>query len=582
MEASGDRVNTSAENIPSAQGHTVPLSDAIKALVESGRLEDALEGSGEEASRKADEFKARQQQKREENLTAADGIRRNNADIVERARALFVVGQFQYADVKKVRQGDSVITQAQATDTNKWHALDVLFGLDRAKAKKDAAKYDPVKLRFKKNAADEKRPHLDEFSGRIVDHEGNIMDDHYAFVDWVHMFNAAQLKGLGADTVDKAIRAWALEHRWNSLIERLNSAIPTWDGVQRMESKLIDLFKCFNTPLNRSFGQYFWLSLYARLMHPGAYAPMILSLFGTQDCGKSYFGKRLCEIIIGNDKADTVQLNLDGEKTDFLREITGNSIIAAIGEMTGFTTGDLNRIKNFVTRPSDMMHYKHEGHFDQQRQWIAIMDGNKYEGLQRDTTGNRRFYPMFCGQLPDQDGQPRWSEDFNAGPEIHSGEFEADVWQLLAEAKKWFGDNGNEAYVDFAKTVSKEVFAFNAVERAANRGTVHDPDVDTFLTSAVVAAAKRVVKKRDGSGRAGVVIRREDLILAFKEVSKINNPNQKHIETAVCALGAATAKIDNRLVYYFDGYDSVAKFDEAIGGDDDANEVVEKSELSRF
>ncbi|MFP3835762.1 VapE domain-containing protein, partial [Chryseobacterium sp. SIMBA_028] len=93
------------------------------------------------------------------------------------------------------------------------------------------------------------------------------------------------------------------------------------------------------TPFVRALSRYFWQSLYMRVMQPGCVAPVVLSLFGTQNCGKSWFGTRLTRIIMQDEKADSVQLDLGSDKVNFLREVTGNSIVAAVGEMTGFNRG---------------------------------------------------------------------------------------------------------------------------------------------------------------------------------------------------------------------------------------------------
>ncbi|MEF9444000.1 hypothetical protein OWS73_19275 [Burkholderia sp. 1B3(2022)] len=489
------------------------------------------------------ELKARQLAAAQEKAQRVANARRV-VDIVARAKALEM--EIQFKDVKKVRQGDMFIPQAQLTDQNKMVVLREMF--------------DAVPRR--------ERPHRNLFLGRLVDHEGQVIDDNYAVDKWIEAFAAAGLKGVSAKGAREILREWALKREFdcNDLIEGFVAKIPEWDRKEHMAASLIDLFKCDDTKLNREFAEYFWLSLYSRVMYPGSQAPMVMCLIGTQNCGKSYFGKRLARIITGNKDADSVQLNLDGNKLDFLRSITGFSVIASVGEMAGLVRGDLNKIKDFVTRTSDPLHYKFEGHFNQLRQWITIMDANSYDGLQRDFTGNRRFYPVFCAQLPDRDGQRHWSEDFNAGPRIHSDEFEAEVWQIMAECAEWFEREGVEGYNRLVKRVADQVYAFNAVERAANRGTVHDPDVDTFLVEAILGAAKRVLQKRDGSGSKGVAIRQADLILSFKDAACVNNPNQRHIALAMQALGAVEQKTQNRLSYYFDGYGSIDEFKQAIVG----------------
>ena len=463
--------------------------------------------AAEAAEKKVDSIKAARLVQSKIADEAALGLRKEQ-DIVKRARELFKSGLIDFPDVKKVRSGDMYVTQPLMTDENKLTVINALF----------------------EGVTD--MPHRDHFRGRIVDHEGRIIDDHYPVVRWVETFSAGGLKGVSARGAREVVKEWALNHEWNDLIGHVEAKIPEWDGIARLDSKLIDLFQCFDTPLNRDFGKYFWLSLYSRIMMPGSLAPMVLSLFGVQDCGKSYFGKLICRMLTGNEEPDTVQLNMDGEKLEFLREITGQSVIASVGEMTGFTRGDLNKIKDFITRTSDKMHYKFEGTFDQQRQFIIMMDGNKYEGLQRDDTGNRRLYPMFCGQLPDKLGQPAWRLDFAAD---FTG-FEGDLWQMMAEASAWFEENQEDGYNAFVRSVSKQVFEFSRNEMAGDRGTIRDEVMDVYLVPMLKDGPKFVWKTKQGVKSVGV--RTGDFKRYFMDNLKHVKPNWKHLKNKMLALGA--------------------------------------------
>jgi hypothetical protein len=537
MEASSDRVNTPSGNTPSAQG---------RAVYANRDFEDFMDGALQEGKEKADEFKARQQQQRAEDESKSERISRENPDIVARTKSLFTSGLISFPNVKHVKTGNGFVTKADNTALNKWAVLDSVFGLDRQTAKKDERRFDAVARKFHKCAADEKRPHLDLFRGRVVDHEGNIMDDHYPFVDWVHAFDAATLHGMDAEAAGKVIRAWALEQRWNDLTESMKDRLSAieWDGKSRMKRKLIDLFELRDTPLTQSVGQYFWLSLYNRVMTPGCIAPIAVALIGAQGCGKSLFAKKLCQIITGNDGADSVQLNLDGVWIDFLRAVTGNSVIASVGEMAGFTRADTNKIKDITTRTSDPMHYKHEGNFHQQRQWIMMLDGNKYE-LQRDETGNRRFMPLFCGQVDDVGGQPRWRQDFEAifDDEARGISFEDDVWRILAECREWMAENGMDGYESFVREVVRQVKDFNAGEVAAERGIVVDGDIETYLDLALGRVKVETVQMRDGSGKTCVRVDRVELLSMIDELS--NGKAKIHpngLRKAMAARGAEEVK----------------------------------------
>jgi energy-coupling factor transporter ATP-binding protein EcfA2 len=501
-------------------------------------FDDAMDGAMEEGVGKAEELKARQLAARELVEETATQMRKEK-DIVARARQLFVSGAIQYADVKKIRQGDSFVSQPLMTDQNKKLVLDSMF--------KD----------------EEELPRHDLFRGRVVDHNGDIIDDHYPVLNWVEAFAAAGLKGATAKGTREFLREWAFHNKQNDLIRHVEDTMPVWDGQSRLETKLIEIFECNDTPLNRNFGKYFWLSLYARVLMPGALAPIVLSLFGAQGCGKSRFTKALSQIITGDEESDSVQLNLDGNKIDFLRDITGHSVIANIGEMTGFNRGDLNKIKEFVTRPADPMHHKFEGHFLQQRQWIAVMDGNKYEGMQRDETGNRRFYPIFCGQLPDYLGKPDWRKDFVVKDSVWETLHE-DVWQIMAECAAWFEENGEGMYARFVGDVIRQVSEFSKAEMARDSGTIQDDVFEVYLVPMLKEGPKFVWTNKQGVKAVGV--RTGEFKRYFMDSLRHIKPNWRHLKNKMMALGAVEHAFTGGYPgYLFPDFHTIEEFVESVG-----------------
>ncbi|VVD87276.1 VapE domain-containing protein [Pandoraea anhela] len=523
---------------------------------DDARMDEIMDEITEASKRQLEEQKAKRISGAEAAEAQAAEVRRDVRDIVERAKWLASHLHIQFKDVKQVRKGDAFITQPLMTDENKLCVLNALFG------------------------GVEDIPHRDSYRGRIVDHEDKIIDDHYPVTRLVAAFSAAGLKGVPLKAAREVIREYALDHERNDLIDRLEKKIPEWDGKPRMKRKLIELFELRDTSLIQNVGQYFWLSLYSRLMIPGSLAPIAIALIGTQGCGKSLFAKKLCQIITGSDEADSVQLNLDGDWMEFLRAITGNSVIATVGEMAGFTRADTNKIKDITTRVADQMHYKFEGTFTQQRQWIMMLDGNKYE-LQRDETGNRRFMPLFCGQLEDVGGQPRWRQDFEAifDDKERGICFEDDVWQILAECAEWMDDNGESGYAAFVREVVRQVTAFNAAEVTAERGIVADGDIETYLDLALSKVKLEVIPIRDGSGKCCVRVDRVGLLDVIHGLS--NGKAKIHpsgLRKAMAARGADEVRPSGVQKYRFAHLEDQDAFDAMLAArspspDDEAAKV---------
>src|SRR6202008_4046716 len=139
------------------------------------------------------------------------------------ARNLFASGHIQYKDVKQVRSGDMFVAQPLPTDQNRKCILDAMF------------------------EGEDEPPRHDMFRGRVVDHRGDIVDDHYPVLDWVEAFAAAGLKGVSAKTAREFLREWAFHNKQNDLIRRVERMLPEWDGKERLRTKLIEVFETRDT-----------------------------------------------------------------------------------------------------------------------------------------------------------------------------------------------------------------------------------------------------------------------------------------------------------------------------------------------
>lgn len=420
------------------------LSEAANEVAESQKVARVV-AAGERAAERAEALKV--------------------VDLVKRAAELEPEAMFP--DVKLVRQGDVFLRVAENTAENRFYALDLLFN--------DAKEY----------------PHFDDFRGTIVSHDGRVVNSEWDSREYLRAFRTLGLKKLESEHVEKSVSKWALGRRQNDLVLRLAATIPAWDGVSRVESFIIKLFDTHDTPLNREFSRHFWMSFYGRMMMPGTdTGGLVLTLVGAPGCGKSHFGKRIAQVVSGNPEADSVQLNLDSVKdpTEFLRRISGYSTVASCGELSGLSRADHDAVKDFIARSTDKFRHLFKSAIDQQRQWVMLADANRIDGLLKDSSGNRRWYPLFCGQQPDEDGKPQWDSAYRSTIDMDSEAFESDVWQLLAEAKHHWNESGKDGYRALTKSVSKQVQEWSAERRNMGVGVASDPVAQRYLTSALASA----------------------------------------------------------------------------------------------
>lgn len=472
--------------------------------------------------KKIEEAKAAKDSVKEDTLNEL----RKEPDIIKRAKSME-----QHMRFRVFRSATSSVPNA--CDENMFMAFDTLFGRDP-----DAA-----------------RPHLDEFRGALVDHNNEKIDKHYPIKPMLSALSYAGLKGFKAATVREGLQEYALTCKRNDLCIAIEKRMMEWDGKPRLDTYLWTLFRAFDTPFNRLISKYFWLSFYMRCMHPGSDAPIVISLIGDQMNGKSYFSKRLVQITTGNPESDSVKLDLREDNKTFMRKITGNSNIATIPEMRGYAAADHNKTKDFITLTADNFDQKYGANLLQQRQWIIMMDSNKYEGILRDDTGNRRFAPMFVAQLPDVDNKPAWevkhaAEDgikFNAGPFIASKQFELDVLQLFAEARAWYVEHGSDAYSTLVDNAATAVQHFSDKEMKRGSGTIVDFDIENYMDFGIESLdlGSPIDMRKEGHGKS-VFVCTANLERAMDEIAgKQLRISPYRLRDALIARGGVARKRTN-------------------------------------
>lgn len=493
-----------SDNIPFENNENEKPDDVF----DLNNMQDAGES---EESRKA-EAEARQtvinMQHRADERSSVYAEAYIETDLVKRAHMLAAMQAYDFVHYKTLK--DDFIQVARAdSEMNRYAVFDALF--DRGSGR---VPY----------------PHWDTFRGKFVDHHGETFATEKTLDtrELVEAVNAAGLDNPSPRQVALSYIEWAKQHKYDGLLDVFNKKMPEWDGKERLPTSLIELFKPFETKINRKISQYFWLSLYNRITNPGALAPISIALIGGQNVGKSYFSERLCKVIMDDPAATSIPLDFAARNyNDFLRDITGQSIIANVGEMTGFKKADIEAMKAFAARTGDQLNFKFMDTIIKPRQWVVIMDGNDYAGLQRDDTGNRRFYPLFVSQLPDKGGQPNWEKE---GFKVNFDGFDEMVWQIMAECKEWMQEHKYDGYVKFVDEVSNLVRDFNKKEMDMGRGIIRDDTVDTYLLDFLLKAEYE--KKKN----YGWVVLTKTIKSMYTE-AKLKVPHDKSLKTLMTSLG---------------------------------------------
>ncbi|MEA5015671.1 MAG: virulence-associated E family protein [Candidatus Limiplasma sp.] len=162
-----------------------------------------------------------------------------------------------------------------------------------------------------------------------------------------------------------------------------------WDGVERIDTLLIDYLGAEDTDYTRSVLRKTLCAAVARVYEPGVKFDSILVLNGPQGIGKSTFFARLG----GKWYSDSLSISDMKDKTA-AEKLQGYWILE-LGELAGIKKMDVETVKSFITRTDDKFRQSYgiavESH---PRACIIVGSTNSESGFLRDITGNRRFWPV--------------------------------------------------------------------------------------------------------------------------------------------------------------------------------------------
>lgn len=162
-----------------------------------------------------------------------------------------------------------------------------------------------------------------------------------------------------------------------------------WDGVERLDFLFIKYLGCEDNIYTRHIARKFLTGAVARIYEPGCKFDFVPILEGSQGKKKSTFAEELSVGWFG-------ELTSGFEDSKKLVEITRNCWIMEIPELKGFSKSEINSLKSFFSRKSDVCRLSYEARSRRfHRQFVFIGTTNDDEtGYLRDLTGNRRYWPV--------------------------------------------------------------------------------------------------------------------------------------------------------------------------------------------
>lgn len=161
-----------------------------------------------------------------------------------------------------------------------------------------------------------------------------------------------------------------------------------WDGVNRIETFLINCAKCEDTPYTREVSRLIFAGGINRIYDKGCKFDEVVVITGNQGAGKSTLIKWLAM----KEEFFTEITEMDGQRS---MEALQGAWICEIGELLALTKSkEAEAVKSFISRQNDRYRPPYgERVTDHKRQCIFIGTTNKEQFL-TDPTGSRRFYPV--------------------------------------------------------------------------------------------------------------------------------------------------------------------------------------------
>ena len=195
--------------------------------------------------------------------------------------------------------------------------------------------------------------------------------------------------GLYAPTkMNDALLSTASARAFHPVRDYYEGLLP-WDGTERLDTLLIDTLGADDTPYTRAVTRKTLVAAHRRTFHPGCKFDHVLTLVGPQGVGKSTIFARLA----GQWFSDSLTITDMKDKTGS-EKLLGN-LIVELSELAGMRKAEAEPVKGFISRTEDKFRPAYGRTVETYpRQCIIVGSTNADEGFLRDTTGNRRWWPV--------------------------------------------------------------------------------------------------------------------------------------------------------------------------------------------
>ena len=204
---------------------------------------------------------------------------------------------------------------------------------------------------------------------------------------------------------------------WDGKTERLPQLFRTYFGAILTGETPEEQARC--NELLSEFGVRFMVSAVARAMEPGCKADAMVILMGAPGAGKS----RACRVLSKGWFSDAPLQIGDRDAVLALHGVW----MYEVAELDSFRGRAAQKIKAFLSTSVDRYRGMYSRHYTPSPRGCVFIGTTNEDRFLRDSTGNRRFWPVHCGEIDvellEEDIDQLWAEAL-------SRYRRGDVWYL--------------------------------------------------------------------------------------------------------------------------------------------------------
>lgn len=194
----------------------------------------------------------------------------------------------------------------------------------------------------------------------------------------------------GREKLDNALLLVGSQNKRNDVKDYLESL--HWDGIKRLDTLLADYLGAADNAYTRAVMRKSLCAAVARAVVGGVKYDYMPILTGAQGIGKSTFLATL-----GKDWFSDSLTSFEGKEA---AELIQGIWINEVGELTAMTKQETNAVKQFLSKRDDIYRAAYGKRTDRHPRRCVFFGTSNEEEFLKDTTGNRRFWPVDVGVYP--------------------------------------------------------------------------------------------------------------------------------------------------------------------------------------